>query len=53
MIKPLDNWQASRALSEWYFFPELRFLRRSLLARKCWALIKHDRALSKREKENL
>lgn len=50
MIKPLDNWHAARALSDWYVFPPLRYLRRSLLARKCWALIRADRLLAERDK---
>lgn len=49
MIKPLDNWHATRALSDWYVFPPLRYLRRSLLARKCWALIRADRQLAERD----
>lgn len=50
MIKPLDNWHSVRALADWYVFPLRRFLRRSLLARKCDALIRADRMLAERDK---
>lgn len=50
MIKPLDNWYAANTINNGYVFPPLRFLRRSLLARKCAALIRGDRYLAGRDK---
>lgn len=51
MIKPLDNWKAIVAVSNGFVFPPIRFLRRSLLARKCAALIRGDRYLAECDKE--
>lgn len=50
MIRPLDNWKAARALDTWYWFPPMRFLRRSIIARKCFALVRADRMLSEADK---
>lgn len=50
MIKPLDNIITTMIVDNAYTFPPLRFLRRSLLARKCAALIRGDRYLAERDK---
>lgn len=50
MIKPVDNLRVIVAVSNGYVFPPIRFLRCSLLARKCAALIRGDRYLTERDK---
>lgn len=50
MIKPLDNWKAVVSLHYGYVFPPLRFLRRSMLARHCYALIRADRYLAEADR---
>lgn len=50
MIRPLDNWKAARSLDVWYWFPPISFLRRSILARKCSALVRADRMLSEADR---
>lgn len=39
MIKPIHNREAINILSAKFYFPPMRFKRRSLLARECNALI--------------
>lgn len=50
MIRPVDNWEATRVLDAWYWFPPMRSLRRSITARKCFALVMADRMLSEADK---
>ena len=50
MVRPLDNWKAAMALDAWYWFPPISFLRSSIIARKCYALVRADRMLSEADK---
>lgn len=53
MIKPEHNKQAASIISTVFMMPSLRFLRRSLKARYCYALIQGDRYLALADKEKL
>ncbi|HEY4438732.1 MAG TPA: YlcG family protein [Lelliottia sp.] len=51
MIKPNDNLNAVRVMVNELTFPPLRYLRRSMLARQCRALVCADRYLSDRDEK--
>lgn len=50
MIKPIDNWKALICIHHGTFFPPLRLLRCSMLARQCAALIRADRYLAESDR---
>lgn len=50
MIRPLHNREAINIITSHFFLPSIRFLKRSLLARECNALIQADRYLAKADK---